>query len=187
MPVDNLVDVACVLSPDLHYELLSKQGLAHAGLRTPDCEVVEFDTMAPAVASCCAACRTHGRSGLIEDTCNGVRRVWRDQQIKRTVDILHAKPLPYIVKLQQAMGGAGTLWIRTDKELVEVTRHISDVSLRNYLPRLDATNLHLKPVNLLLSDVIEGETRGILGLSRKTGNSPSFISCSTQPWSEGHH
>lgn len=85
------------------------------------------------------------------------------------------------------MGGAGTLWIKTDKELVEVTRHISDVSLRNYLPRLDATNLHLKPVNLLLSDVIEGETRGILGLSRKTGNSPSFISCSTQPWSEGHH
>ena len=106
------------------------------------------------------ACRTHGRSELIEDTCNGVRRVWRDQQIKRTVDILHAKPLPYIVKLQQAMGGAGTLWIKTDKELVEVTRHISDVSLRNYLPRLDATNLHLKPVNLLLSDVIEGETRG---------------------------
>lgn len=54
MPVNNLVDVACVLSPDLHYELLSKQGLANSGLRTPDCEVVEFDTMAPAVASCYA-------------------------------------------------------------------------------------------------------------------------------------
>ncbi len=80
--------------------------------------------MAPVVTSCCAACRKHGRSELIEDICNGSRKVWRDQRIRRTVDILRAKSLPHVVKLQQAMGGAGTLWVRTDKELAEVACYI---------------------------------------------------------------
>lgn len=186
MPVDSFVDIACVVAPDLHYELLSKQGLANSGLKTPNCEVIEFDSIAPAVASCCAACRKHRRSELIEDACNGGRKLWRDRQIRRIVDILHAKPLPYIVKLQQAMGGAGTLWVRTDKELAEVTRYIGDVYLRHCLPRLDATNLHLKPVNLLLSDIIDGETHGVSGFIKKNGEFV-FISCSTQSWSQGRH
>ncbi len=45
MPLDSLVDLACILSPDLHYELLSKQGLAKSGLKTPGCEIIEFDTI----------------------------------------------------------------------------------------------------------------------------------------------
>ena len=186
LPLDNLVDFACVVSPDLHYKLLSKQGLAESGLKTPRCEIVNFDTIAPAVASCCAACRSHGCSELIEDACVGVRKAWRDRQIRSTVDILRAKPLPYVVKLQQAMGGSGTLWVRTDTELAEVTCYIGDVYLRKCLPRLDATNLHLKPVNLILSDIIDGETRVESWFIKENGEFV-FISCSTQAWSDERH
>lgn len=187
MPVDNLVDFACVVSPDLHYELLSKQGLAESGLKTPKCEIVDFDSIAPAVASCCAACRKHGCSELIEDdACVGVRKAWRDQQIRRTIGILRAKPLQYVVKLQQAMGGSGTLWVRTDTELAEVTCYIGEVYLRKFLPRLDATNLHLKPVNLILSDIVDGDTRAVSCFVKKNGESV-FISCSTEAWSDERH
>lgn len=186
VPLDNLVDFACVVSPDLHYELLSKQGLANSGLKTPKCEIIDFDTIAPAVTTCCAPCRSHECSELIEDTCNGSRKVWRDQQIRRTVSILRVKPLPYIVKLQQAMGGSGTLWVRTDKELAEVTGYIAEVYLRKCLPRLDATNLHLKPVNLILSDIVEGDTRAVSWFIKKNADF-IFISCSTQTWSDECH
>lgn len=186
VPMDNLTDIACVMSPDLHYELLSKQDLANSGLKTPGCEIIEFNTIAPSVADCCAACRDHGCSELTQDTCNGDRKVWRDQQIRTTVNTLHAKPLPYVVKLQQAMGGTGTLWVRTDKELAEVTCYIGEVYLRKCLPKLDAINLHLKPVNLILSDIVDGVTRAISWFVKKNGEFV-FISCSTQSWSEQRH
>lgn len=186
MPLDNLVDSACVVSSDLHYELLSKQGLAESGLKTPRCEIVDFDTITPAVGSCCAVCRNQGCSELIEDECVGVRKAWRDQQIRRTVGILRAKPLPYVVKLQQAMGGSGTLWVRTDKELAEVTCFIVEVYLQKSLPRLDATNAQLKPVNLVLSDIVDGDTRAVSWFIKKNGEFV-FISCSTQAWSDERH
>ena len=187
MPLDDLVDFACVVSPDLHYELLSKQGLAESGLKTPKCGIVDFDSIAPAVASCCAACRNYGCSDLIEDdACVGFRKAWRDQQIRSTVGILRAKSLPYVVKLQQAMGGSGTLWVRTDKELAEVTWYIGEVYLRKFLPRLDATNLHLKPVNLILSDIVDGDTWAVSWFVKKTGEFV-FIGCSMQAWSDERH
>lgn len=186
MPLDNLVDFACVVSPDLHYELLSNQGLANSGLKTPRCEIVDFNTLAPATANCCAACRNHGHSELIEDACTGVRRAWRNEQIRRTVSVLRAKALPYTVKLQQAMGGSGTMWVKSENELAEVTWYIGEVYLKKYLSRLDATNLHLKPVNLILSDIIDGDTRAVSWFIQKNGEFV-FISCSTQAWSdEGH-
>ena len=183
MPMDNLIDFESVMSPDLHYELSSKQGLASSGLKTPACEIIELDTVAPSVMGCCAACSKHGCSELIEDICSGARKVWRDQQIQRTVNILHEKPLPYIVKLQQAMGGVGTLWVRTDKELAELTAYVGKIYLRKYLPRLDATNLHLKPVNLILSEIIDGTTRVVSWFIKKNGEF-IFIGCSTQTWSD---
>ena len=137
------------------------------------------------MTSRCAACRGHGRSELIEDTCNGSRKAWRDQQI-RTVSILHAKPLPYIVKLQQAVGGTGTVRVRTDKELAEVTWYIGEVYSRRCLPRLDATNLHLKSVNLFMSDIIDGDTRAVSWFIKKNEEA-DIISCITRSWSGDRH
>ncbi|KAL8808648.1 MAG: hypothetical protein Q9200_004164, partial [Gallowayella weberi] len=80
-----------------------------------------------------------------------------------------------------ATSGAGTIFVRTPSELTKTCAFVQDVYLPNYLPRLDASNVVLNPLSILLSDMIEGETYAASFFVKRDG-SFTIIGISTQIW-----
>ncbi|KAL8806717.1 MAG: hypothetical protein Q9182_001114 [Xanthomendoza sp. 2 TL-2023] len=199
MPIDDLFHHPSILHPDTHYALLTKQHLATSGLKTPKCEVGHIQYFPPPLFSPdeLGMERDHSsehssadfepydqstsRLQQMPETCTGPRRAWLDRNTSQALLAMRQKSLPYVLKLQQATSGAGTIFVRTPSELTNTCAFVQDVYLPNYLPRLDASNIFLSPLSILLSDIIEGETYAASFFVKRDG-SFTTVGISTQIW-----
>lgn len=131
-PVDGLDRLPHTLEPEIHHELHSKEGLARSGLPTPVFDVIEVKLPA-----------------------EGVSAAWLHAETTRIIIQVQERPLPFALKLQQTMLGFGTYLIRTESEKHSLCSDILPKILANYLPYLNASNAHLHPANLVVTDFIE--------------------------------
>ena len=186
MALDDFENKPCILHPDLHYELASKESLALSGLKTPKSEIIRFDLLPPClVEDCCSACQNQSAGqSMIPSTCTGPRRSWLDAQISTTVARIKGRPLPFVLKITQAMGSDGTFILRTPAELDDVIKLITNSYLPIRLPLLTPSNIHLKPINLVLQDYHPGLVFSVDFFIKKTGECV-FMCCSEEKFGEG--
>ena len=65
-----------------------------------------------------------------------------------------AHPFPFVLKNQQTFGGGGTFVVSSSEELSELRTTLSTRILPKLLSEVDASNAHLKPATLILSEMI---------------------------------
>lgn len=131
-PVDGLDRLPHTLEPEVHHELHSKESLARSGLPTPAFDVIEVKLPA-----------------------EGVSATWLHTETTRIIIQVRERPLPFALKLQQTMLGFGTYLIRTESERHSLCSDVLPKILANYLPYLNASNAHLHPANLVVTDLVE--------------------------------
>ena len=131
-PVDRLDRLPHTLEPEIHHELHSKEGLARSGLPTPAFEAIEVKLPA-----------------------EGVSAAWLQAEATRIILQVQKRPVPFALKLQQTMLGFGTYLVHTESEKHELCGDLLPNILANYLPYLNASNAHLHPANLVVTDLVE--------------------------------
>ena len=180
-PLEDLIDQRCVLSPQVHFTLGSKQMLFESSIRSPHCEIIELNTPPPNIPkSCCQSCSDHWNEYQIPRKCTGSRKKWLDSETDGVIKRLLAKPLPYLIKLQQTMGGNGTFSARNPRELIEAAHFMSHAYLPNHLPRLTERNVGLQPMNILLSDIVDYVALHVLNFFVKKSGDPVFVGVSQE-------
>lgn len=159
-PLDRLDHLPHVVDPEVHYELLSKRGLAKGGLPTPETSVI--DTILNPN-------KIHHLDDLNEEIC-------------RMLTPISERGLPFVVKVPQAIGGVGTFLVQTETE-----RKSAIERLRGELPQMlqdfNPQNQHLHPCCLITQNFVSGETVGISIFVTQKGKGV-FISCWKQVMSE---
>ncbi|KAL6722309.1 hypothetical protein ACLMJK_001416 [Lecanora helva] len=174
--LEDLINQRCIISPQVHFSLGSKQALFESNLTSPRCEIIEFKTLPSRdPKNCCNICRDHWNEFQIPRNCTGPRKQWLDAECDRALQHLLAKPLPYLIKLQQTMGGNGTRSARNPRELVDAAYFISQTYLPNHLPRLTEQNVPLQPMNLVLSDIVDYVAHHAVNFFLKNNGDPVFV------------
>ena len=154
MDLDGLEGFPCTVNLDTHYFLNSKAGLCMSGLPTPKCELLELEDFSCDAQSCCAICRSEIGSLVIPQSCTGSRRPWLSSQISRIISRISNHPLPFILKNQQTFGGGGIFKVSSSKDRETLVGDLCNRILPKLFSQVNASNAHLKPATLLLSEVI---------------------------------
>lgn len=159
-PLDCLEHLPHVVDPEVHYDLLSKRGLANSGLPTPETTVI--DTILNPN-------KTHDPHELNEEIC-------------RMITPISEQALPFVVKVPQAVGGLGTFLIKTETERKRATE-----CLRGELPQMfqdfNPQNKHLHPCCLVVQKFVPGETVAISFFVTQKGGG-EFMACWGQVFCE---
>ncbi|KAK3372194.1 hypothetical protein B0H63DRAFT_484047 [Podospora didyma] len=147
---------------DTHWYLNSKASLAHSGLPTPRAEIIDAEGFAEAAGSCCELCakdQTDSSSmNFIPAGCTGIRGKWYNEQAARIMHAVEHHPVPFVVKTQQTFGGAGTWVIRSEQQKKDILKDLSgnnDSILRKLLSQVTASNCHLNPGSIIITDMVE--------------------------------
>lgn len=184
MALDDLQHQHCIMHPDLHYQLASKESLAHSGLKTPKSEIISFDDALPPCLPemCCAACQNCYLGDVTKAlplNCSGPCGIWLNHHIESTISRVRGYALPYVLKLTQACGGAGTFILRSSEDLDDICEFLERTYLPVYLPLLTSGNLPLKPVNIVLQDYHPGKVYAVAFFVGKDGEC-RFLCCTQQ-------
>ncbi|KAK1961542.1 solid-state culture-specific ATP-grasp domain-containing protein [Colletotrichum sublineola] len=185
--LDGLEGYDLVVPPDTHWFLNSKAALARSGLPTPRATIVEVDGLADEARLCCAPCTSGGDAPaaagfVIPPACTGPRGKWFEAQRERILGALASHPLPFVLKNQQTFGGAGTYIVSTEAERDKLVADFRGGVLRRLLSSVTASNAHLRPAALVLSDLVE-DPIGDYGLTffvTDDGSDPIFLAASEQ-------
>lgn len=161
LPIDCLSHLPHLVHPEIHYEILSKRGLAMSGLTTPPSQVI--------------------------DTClvDSGDPILLKQEVARVVNSIGQHQLPFMVKLPQSISGMGTFAITTEAERDRV-KNILTAQLGAMLQQLNRCNHHLYPCSLVLQDFITGPVVALSLFVTKKGQ-PRFIACCEQIFDERGH
>lgn len=144
LPADALAAFPHVLHPDVHYELLSKRGLALSGLVTPACKLIDLDGdlfLRECVDDPKAQRARNGGSAAME------------QWVVKAITLVTSEPLPFVLKLQQTTFGKGTFIVKTESDrsqLLAVLPAMLEYNLRS----TNESNLHLKAASLVITEYI---------------------------------
>ncbi|KAL2255526.1 hypothetical protein VTK26DRAFT_3186 [Humicola hyalothermophila] len=172
--LDGLESFPLTHSLETHWFLNSKAALARSGLPTPKADIIEVEGYPPAAVSCCPVCvRSQSDDTTIPyipSGCTGPRGRWLSAQTSRILSAIRNRPVPFVVKTQQAFGGAGT-WLVSDAR--QKARLLADLSgdasffssggiatagsngiLRKLLSQLTPANAHLAPATILLTELV---------------------------------
>ena len=188
VPIEELDGKPCIIDPERHFIISSKQELAVSGLNTPPCEIIDFSTPITTTSeNCCGACCEYRNSEQVTKACVGPRRLLLEKETSKTLHSLYEKPLPYILKLQQTQGATGAFWVGNRQELDEVAQFIATTYLPNNLPKLNERNVHLRPINILLSEIVRDglKTQCPVFFVKRNGQF-IFLGCNTQKMVNGH-
>lgn len=153
-PLDRLAHLPHVVDPEVHYDLLSKRGLAHSGLPTPSTVVIDT---------------------LLVPTDN-LTQTQLDYEVQRMMHPIRERQIPFIVKVPQAVGGLGTFIFREEAQR-EFAIPILQHELHQMLQAITPSNQHLHPCCLILQDFITGETMDLNMFVTQKGR-PIFTGCS---------
>lgn len=162
-PTDCISHMPSVVEPELHYELLSKRGLARSGLPTPPSIVI--DPLLPV------------------DHLSDPARI--QHEIDRIKIHLDTHRVPFVVKLPQSLSGQGTFTVQCEADRKQVKTMFS-VTIRQMLQGINASNYHLHPSSVVLQDYIEGTEMALSLFVTRMGR-PIFICCCEQRFDEQGH
>ncbi|KAL3480807.1 hypothetical protein BJX99DRAFT_272541 [Aspergillus californicus] len=160
-PTDCVSHLPHLLCPEVHYEILSKRGLALSGLPTPPSRVIDT---------------------LLVDY--GDPRLLARETARITSDI-EKYPVPFMVKLPQSISGMGTFAVTCETDRTRVKAMLA-TRLEVLLRQLNPTNRHLHPCSIVLQDFIEGPVVALSVFVTKTGQ-PIFIACCEQLFDNNSH
>lgn len=155
-PMDCMLHLPHAVEPEAHYELLSKRALALSGLPTPGSKVI--DTL------------------LQPYQIPNERLV--DAEVIRMVKPIRERPLPFAVKMPQALSGQGTFLIHTESDSQKAVEVLAR-EVKRMLHQLNDSNKNLQPCSLVVQDLIPGDTAALSLFVTKTGR-PIFTSCTEQ-------
>jgi hypothetical protein len=160
-PTDCLSHLPHLIHPEIHYEILSKRGLALSGLRTPPSQVI--------------------------DTCliDSGDPILLKREVARIVDLIGQRRLPFMIKLPQSISGMGTYAITTEAERDRV-KNVLTAQLKAMLQQLNGSNNHLYPCSLVLQNFITGPVVALSLFVTKKGQA-RFIACCAQLFDEQGH
>ncbi|GIJ86541.1 hypothetical protein Asppvi_005430 [Aspergillus pseudoviridinutans] len=160
-PLDHLAHLSHLVDPEVHYDLLSKRGLAYSGLPTPETFVAE--------------------------TTIGANNIYSpeklNEEIRRMICPIDTRVLPFIVKVPQATGGTGTFIIRTESER-QRAKVALQAELRLMLRDVSPVNQHLHPCCLVFQEFIPGNSVALSFFVTQKGRA-IFIGCCTQLFDVG--
>jgi hypothetical protein len=162
-PADCLLHLPHIVDPSIHFEILSKRGLALSGLPTPVSKVIDTilspsDVHDPAL---------------------------RRSEVARMTYQIEKQPLPFFVKLPQTVSGVGVFEVFTDTDRTRV-KAILDRHLGDMLRRINDLNYDIHPCSLVLQEHIRGTVMALSMFVTKKGR-PIFIACCKQRFDEDHH
>lgn len=198
--IDSLQGYPLTHDLETHWLLNSKAALARSGLPTPRSEVIEPNGHPPPADSCCDPCATAAadtsRLPCIPAHCTGPRGRWLAAQTARILSAVRARPVPFVLKTQQAFGGAGTWLVTTPAQKAQLLADLGgeadddqtkkegdgDGLLRKLLSLLTPSNAHLSPAAILLMDLIP-HPKGDYGLTffvTAAGEPPIFLAAAEQ-------
>ncbi|GIJ99605.1 hypothetical protein Aspvir_003606 [Aspergillus viridinutans] len=156
VPLDWLTHLPHTIDPSAHYNLLSKRGLAESGLPTP---------------------RT-----IVIDTVLSPSHPFTDrdlhEEITRMTQPIRDHGLPFILKVPRVTSiGQNTFIIRTKSDQTAVDTLFRD-EVKSMLLELTPSNEHLRPCNLILQEMVTGDTVGLTFFVTKTGR--ALFNCCTR-------
>ncbi|KAJ5173254.1 hypothetical protein N7492_005847 [Penicillium capsulatum] len=161
LPTDCLSHLTHLVDPEIHYEILSKRGLALSGLPTPSTQVID--------------------AHLINQTDPAVLKT----EVLRMVESIDHCRLPFVIKLPQSISGIGTFPVTTETERSRVKETLT-TNLGSMLQQLNPCNHHLYPCSILLQDFIAGPVVALsLFVTRK--GQPRFVACCQQLFDKQGH
>ncbi|KAJ5676564.1 uncharacterized protein N7477_002197 [Penicillium maclennaniae] len=155
-PLDFIAHLPHAVDPEIHYDLLSKRGLAYSGLPTPRTVVMDSISLPSEGFS----------STQIKD------------EIQRMMCPIYEREVPFIVKVPQAVGGLGTFIVRTEAQR-QAAATVLETELGQILRNVTSLNQHLQPCCLIIQDFVPGDTLGLTLFVTQLGR-PIFIGCCTQ-------
>lgn len=161
VPIDCLSHLPHLVQPEIHYEILSKRGLAVSGLATPPSQVID-------------TCLIDPRDPIL-----------LKQEVSRMVESTGQRQLPFMIKLPQSISGIGTFAITTEAERDRV-KNILTARLGAMIQQLNKSNHHLYPCSMVLQDYITGPVVALSLFVTKKGQ-PRFIACCEQLFDEQGH
>lgn len=163
LPTDDLAHLPHLMDPEVHYEILSKRGLAMSGLPTPPSEVIDS----------------------VLDPASKQDMTRLKHEISRMIEPINKHKLPFMIKLPQSISGDGVAKVSTNSDR-ERTKELLTTLLEKILQHVNPSNHHLYPCSLVLQDFIRGDTVGLSLFVTKKGR-PIFIACCQQRFDEGGH
>ena len=116
--------------------------------------MVELESYSANAQDCCQTCFSRAEDLYIPENCTGVRLRWLSEQIDRILSHVSAHPIPFVLKNQQTFGGGGTFVVSSPEELSELKTTLSTRVLPKLLSEVNASNAHLGPATLILSEMI---------------------------------
>ena len=163
-PLDFLDKHPCLLDQNTHYRLLSKRDLALSGLPTPRTELIDSD-ISPLVV----------HQGGDSEAAEAASIAAETQRMLRPI---RERTVPFVIKFPQSLAGQGVFVIRDEMSKLKRIR-----TLEREIPRmirtLNASNAHLRPVSLLIQDLVQSETVNLSLFVTRKGRAV-FISAAEQ-------
>lgn len=155
-PMDCLLPLPHLVDPEVHYEALSKRGLALSGLPTPASEIVDT-ILGPAQIS---------DHELV------------DFEVQRMMARIRARQPPFVIKMPQSLSGHGTFVVRTEADRTDAIRTLEPETKR-MLNQINSLNARISPCSLILQSLTPGEAVALSLLITKSGR-PIFTACCAQ-------
>ena len=155
-PMDCMLHLPHLVDPDAHYEVLSKRSLALSGLPTPKSEVLDTE-MQPY--------QTHDEALVNSETA-------------RMMSPIFDRPVPFVIKMPQALSGQGTFLVRTELDR-QVALKALEMEIKRMLRQINHSNVHMRPCSLVLQELIAGEAVALSMFVTRTGKA-IFTSCCPQ-------
>lgn len=155
-PMDCLLPLPHLVDPEVHYEALSKRGLALSGIPTPASEIVDT-VLGPAQIS---------DHELV------------DIEVQRMMDRIRSRQPPFVIKMPQSLSGHGTFIVRTKADRADAIRTLEPETKR-MLNQINSLNARINPCSLILQSMTPGEAVALSLLITKSGR-PIFTACCSQ-------
>ncbi|KAK9777064.1 putative ATP-grasp domain-containing protein [Seiridium cardinale] len=133
-PTDSMDNLPQLVSPENHYQVLSKRTLAVSGLPTPKSTVLDVDLTPDQLSD----------AGVAND------------QVHRILDAVRDRALPFVAKLPQSLSGQGTFLVRSEAER-SIALKVLRREVYRMLAHISPENQHLRPCSLILQDIVPGE------------------------------
>ena len=155
-PMDCLQHLPGVISPDLHYELLSKRTLVTSGIPTAKSEIVD----------------TQITPAQLQD--EKVVDADAQRMMKPVIDAI----APFVVKMPQALAGQGVWVVKNEEEQADAVKVLLP-EVKKMLHQMTEENKHLCPANLVIQEMIQGSAVCLSLFITKAGR-PVFTCCTEQ-------
>jgi hypothetical protein len=180
LPLDGIAKMPHTIDPDLHYEILSKRGLAQSTITTPECQILDLGTDNQIYEQQLGHQQKPSPRNPLQDE---VIQKWK----QNVLEAILTRPLPFVVKLQQTIFGQGTFINKTSKARSDLVSRLPAM-LQHNLSRTNVSNLHLRPATFIVSDFVTCSTNANISYAitffLRRDSTPDFICCVAQNMSD---